>query len=377
MIPHSKQPNNSEHHDDASRDEGLEHDVLMAPADFSDEELVLAHDLQRLFPLEQEQLPPRFVQTLASEETIWVAPTGLEQRVTYQVFRRLYLPRQRSAPPGVSPGARPRGRRPGPAPRLMTLGMLLVVIIVSLVTAVPSITQGLRVLVTQTGAQGASHAAQPLLAPQDPGQYLTPQAVRNVVPFPVYWPGMATGMYQLRGLVLHMGQSWADGPVVDFQYARGMSPGSGILTVREFRPVAHPTILQVVDQGAWHLAQVGNKQAIYIDGQWVQQRMAIVWRHGTQAELLYRANGLMFWITADQHDGAGEAMLAAVAQELMPLSQPPTRLAEQMLRIKTRFAEALTEASLGEVFSWIQVDFSSGTKSPVYIALGTPPESTP
>lgn len=374
MIPHSKQPDNSEHHDDAGRDEGLEHGALMAPADFSDEELVLARDLQRLFPLEQEQLPPRFIQTLAAEETTWAAPTGLEQRVTYQVFRRLRLPRRRSAPPEAGP----RGRRPGPAPRLMTLGMLVVVLVVSLVTAVPTFTQGLRGLLTQTRSQGASPAVQPLPAPQDQGQSISPQEVHNVVHFPLYWPGTAAGMYQLQGLVLHMGQTWADGPVVDIQYTLAMSPGSGTLTVREFRPAKNTkTILQVVAQGAWHLAQVGNQPAIYVDGQWVQQRMAAVWRFGTQAELFYQANGLMFWITADQHDGAGEAMLAAVAQKLtlLNLNQPPPRLVEQMLP-SARFAEALSTDNLGVVIYLIQASALPKTGAPVFIALGTPPEYT-
>ena len=40
---------------------------MMMPADFSAEEQELARDLNSLFPLEQEQVPPRFVQTLATK----------------------------------------------------------------------------------------------------------------------------------------------------------------------------------------------------------------------------------------------------------------------------------------------------------------------
>jgi len=257
----------------------------------------------------------------------------------------------------------------------MTLPLLLAVIIVSLVTAVPSFTQGVRVLLTPPGARSALPAAQTLPGPQDQGQYLSLQAVRSVVPYPLYWPGMATGMYQLQGLVLHLGQTWADGPVVDIQYALAISPGTGVRTVREFRPATG--ILQVVAQGAWHQTQVGNQPAIYIDGQWVQQRMAVVWRFGTQAELFYQSNGLMFWITADQHDGAGAAMLAEVAQKLTPLnlSQPPTRLVEQMLP-SAQYAETLGTANVGVVFSLIQASALPKTGAPVFIALGTPPEYT-
>ena len=59
-------------------------------------------------------------------------------------------------------------------------------------------------------------------------------------------------------------------------------------------PAAGATVLQVVAQGAVHPTPVNNQPAIYIDGQWVHQRQAIVWKYGTQAELLYQADGLIF-----------------------------------------------------------------------------------
>src|SRR6185312_2580499 len=52
----------------------------LSPADFSTADLALARDLHSLFPLEQEQLPPDFIQTLRTQSRTWDAPDGLAQR---------------------------------------------------------------------------------------------------------------------------------------------------------------------------------------------------------------------------------------------------------------------------------------------------------
>jgi hypothetical protein len=378
MIPRSNKPNDFDENAHTDEDEELLDEALMMPDDFSSEELELARDLQRLFPVEEEQLPPHFVQTLATEDSTWAAPTGLEQRVTYRVFRRLRLPRRLFAPQFPESDDEPRGiRRLGRTPRMMALSTMLALLMLSLVTVAPSFAQGLRLLLGQTGVQVSRSYPQYTLAPQEQTQYLPLQAVHDAVPFTVEWFGLAAQIYQFEGLVLHMGQTWADGPVVEIQYMLANSPGNGMLVVREFRPVAGSTVLQVVAPGAAHPVQVNNQPAIYIDGQWVHQRQMVVWQYGSQAELLYQANGLIFWITADQRDGAGQAMLEQLAQTLQPLylTQPPTRLAQQMLPSTAQVGEALASPSLGEVIALIPAGISPETGAAVYIALGTPPES--
>src|SRR5262245_44928402 len=62
----------------------------LSPDDYSVEELDVARDLYDLFPLEQEQLPPRFVETITSHASSWETNTSLQQRVTYRVFQRLH-----------------------------------------------------------------------------------------------------------------------------------------------------------------------------------------------------------------------------------------------------------------------------------------------
>jgi hypothetical protein len=413
MMPRSKQPNDFESSSDSDADQGLEEwdrggspspeaegDLFLladrvgeagagggqvvsetgqvSPADFSVEELDLARDLHGLFPLEQEQLPPRFVQTLASQARWSDETAGLVQRVTYRVFQRLHLPRRLFRNAASVPTSGPRGFVPlGRVPQRVALSTVLALVLLSLVTIAPSFAQGLRLLLGQTGVQVVPQYPQTALAPQMQPDSLPLQAVREAVPFTVSWLGLAPETYQFQGLLVHMGQPWADGPVLEFQYVRVGSQGDyGGLVVREFRPKAKATVLQVVAQGAAHLVEIGSQQAIYIDGQWVRHRQAIVWQYGTRAELLYQEGGVIFWITADQRDGVGEALLARFAQNLGPLSvaQMPRMQPDLVLPTSGRVASALREASLGEVIALIPAGISPETGAAVYIALGSPAE---
>jgi hypothetical protein len=408
MIPRSKQPNDFDYSSDAQG--GLEESDMewsssaeaeaalfsfidymdetgsgggqpvaegrgVSPADFSAEDLGLARDLQDLFPLEQEQLPPRFIQTITSQSD-WIAPTNLEQRVRYRVFQRLHMPRRLFGETMPLPAGSSRGISLGRAPRMVALSTVLALVMLSLVTVAPSFAQGLRLLLGHTGVQVAPQYPRQMLVPQEQVQYLSPQAARRAVPFHIYWPGPTPGAYQFQGLVLHMGQLWADGPVVEVQYQLSESWGYEQLLVREFRPAAGSTVLQVVASGAAHAARVGGQPAIYIDGQWVQGRQGVVWKYGTRAELLYQFNGLIFWITADQRDGASQQMLEDMAQglELMYLGQPHPRMADLLQPPLAQVAAALSPASLGEVIALIPAGISAQTGAAVYIALGSPPE---
>jgi hypothetical protein len=409
MIPRSKQPNDFNSFSDADRElEKLDRTWSLSdeeeafwlaeesdesyagggqelyegghrsPDDFSLDDLAVARDLHDLFPLEQEQLPPHFVETITMQSHAWDAPTGLAQRVTYRVFHRLRLPRRLFRKPPVLSERSPRGFISlGHAPQKVAMGTLLALVLLSLVTVAPSFAQGLRLLMGQTGVQVVPHYPQPMYAPQVQVQYLSLDAVRDAVPFRVAWLGLMPEAYKFQGLVLHMGQPWANGPVVELQYESTKADSAfGELLVREFRPAAGATVLQVVAQGAAHPLQVGEQQAIYIDGQWVRHRQAIIWQYGTRAELLYQANGVIFWITADQRDGATEDTLANFAQSLEPLylGHVPRMLPDLVLPTNAQVAAALSSASLGEVIALIPAGISPETGAAVYIALGSPVE---
>ncbi len=73
MRPQSPQPN------DINPDEGAqgqEEDALFE-LDFLADELSFARELNSLFNLEQEELPPLFVQTLHNEQADLMAPARL------------------------------------------------------------------------------------------------------------------------------------------------------------------------------------------------------------------------------------------------------------------------------------------------------------
>jgi hypothetical protein len=409
MIPRSKQPNDFEYSSDADKglgevdktwspsaeDEAFWRSVdldeagcgggqvvreggSLSPDDFSLDDLALAREFHDLFPLDQEQLPPRYVQTISGLTSASDAPTNLVQRVTYRVFLRLQLPRRLFRETPMQAANSPRGFISlGHAPQKVAMGTLLALVLLSLVTVAPSFAQGLRLLMGQTGVQVVPHYPQPMYVPQVTVQYLSLDAVRDAVPFHVSWLGMNPKDYQFQGLVLHMGQPWANGPVVEIQYESTKADSAfGQLLVREFRPAAGATVLQVVAQGAAHPMQVGNQQAIYIDGQWVRHRQAIIWQYGTRAELLYQEDGVIFWITADQRDGVDQALLAEFAQQLEPLymGRMPRMLPDLTLPTNAQVAAALSSASLGEVVALIPAGISPETGAAVYIALGSPVE---
>src|SRR5579863_6385484 len=63
------------------------------PDDFSDEDVAFAREMESLFDVEQEELPPYFVQTLLDSENPHFQPAeqGCEHKARARVFRRLKL----------------------------------------------------------------------------------------------------------------------------------------------------------------------------------------------------------------------------------------------------------------------------------------------
>ncbi len=354
-----------------------------APTDFSSEELTLARELNRLYSLEQEDLPPLFVQTLAGDMQHWMAPSGLAQRVTYQVFRRLHLYRPRS--PGERSPVKSAGlQKLKRATRTVGLSTVLALLLLSMVTVVPSFAAGwARLLLQRTGVQMMSHYPQQTVTNLVLTQYLSLREAQEAVPFQVYWLGesksldAARASYRYQSLLLHMGQQWADGPVVEVQYRQPNPVGMGLLSVREFRPAAGSTVLLVVANGSAHFVHVGEQVAVYINGRWVRHQGELAWEYGTQAELLYQTKGLIFWITADQRDGATPQTLVKMVGSLeqLYLGMPRPHLPEAPQPPRAQRAAALSPASLGEVVSLVTAGASPQTGATVYIALGQPPDA--
>ncbi|HEX9412724.1 MAG TPA: hypothetical protein VF916_04415, partial [Ktedonobacterales bacterium] len=126
------------------------------PADFSADEADFAADLRGYFSPESEELPPHYVRTILGDPRQQPVENGFEQKLTYQVFRTLSLPRRplfelhpaRRRPEAVIQGTRRLGRTGASA-----LTSVLLLMVLSLFVAGPSFAAGVRILLGQTGVQ--------------------------------------------------------------------------------------------------------------------------------------------------------------------------------------------------------------------------------
>ena len=86
-------------------------------------------------------------------------------------------------------------------------------------------------------------------------------------------------------------------------------------------------LFQVVQDEAVHpidVDQLGQPQAIYVNGQWqISGKFPHKWVYGERSELIYQQNGVLFWIAGDQHDGVGQKELWTLAQSMrtIPLNR--------------------------------------------------------
>lgn len=348
----------------------------LSPFDFSAEDLRLARALNDVFDLEQEDLPPLFFQTMTSPR-VWAAPEGLEQRMRHQVFERLALAHPDAAPPKTEARRVPVNLRLHPKPRTLGFSTVFALLLLSLVAVAPSFAHGVRLLLGQSGVQLTPTYPAQTVTVKVQTQYLSLHEAHEFVPFDIYWLGTQHDQYNYLSLLLHMGQTWADGPVVEFQYSlERLSPGTGRLVVREFRPAGDSTVLLVVDQQSVQVMNVAGHRVIYIDGRWVQHGQETIWQYGTRAEVVYEDHGLIFWITADQRDGASREWLSNVISSLekLYLTQPRIRMPEMATISNIEWASALPSADVGEVVAQIPAGASPETGAAVYVALGQPPE---
>jgi hypothetical protein len=307
------------------------------PDDFTCDDLDFAQELNGLFPLSEEQMPPDFVQTLLAAEDPRLAPVapGFEEKTCVEVFRRLHLRRQLFHP------TRPTFHTLVTAlPRSRTLVALiaacLIVMVVTVAMTGNSFASGLNILwsgahsgVIQTTRYPANNAlaTTPHAHKQTPkGRHhptiLSLAEAQQQLHFSMYWPSSVPDNYTLQAILLRqgVGQEWADGPILELDYSynnHGALPhGSGIIVISEFKPLG--SVLQVVQLGAAHLiAQNGKVTAIYVDGQWETiNQSSHAWVYGERSELIYEHDGVVFWIAGDQRDGIDSNALLQIAESL-------------------------------------------------------------
>lgn len=345
-------------------------------ADFSPEELLFAQELLSLFNLEQEELPPDYIQALSKEPDRMAAPEALEQRVATEVFRRLNLTQH------LEVAAKHRQRH-SQAQRAqsyaLTISRLIALLLVSLLIAAPSFSRTFSTLFDQT----KPHQETP-----DPPRYpvslmendtVTLREAQAEVPFPIDWLGETAFGYSYQALWLHPGQPWSNGPVIELHYSQSDATAvAGQVVVREFSPAPGANILEVVAPGAARSVQFDARSAFYIDGRWIRQRGQLLWEQGKEAALVYQAAGVIFWITIYQQNGASPAVLEALARSLeyLHLKTPRLPMPEDSTPLWGLMSQTLAQPALGEVLTLLPVSNSLATGAAVFLALGTPPNDS-
>jgi hypothetical protein len=313
------------------------------PDDFSTEDMAFAQELGSLFSLQDEEVPPYFVQTLLEPENprFQAVERGFEQKTYARVFRRLKLRRRLFRSPQSSLHS-VRNALPVRRPVMALLAACLLFMLATMIATGNSFASGLAVLwsgahsgVLQVAGYptGLTATASHSRAAQDTPDLRTKQVslltVQQQLTFSMYWPQSLPDNYSLAGLSLYNGseQRWADGPIVELSYdflLPGVKPhGNGRIAIREFKPTGK--VLQVVQAGAAHQIEINNdgqgQVAIYVDGQWGQTtKVSQAWVFGTRSELIYEHNGIVFWIVGDQRDSINGTVLQNIASSMVPFN---------------------------------------------------------
>lgn len=318
------------------------------PDDFSPEEIRFARKLRGVYSIEDENLPPLYVQTMLEDVSRAPLSPGYTRTLTYRVMRRLELPRRPLAPRRRKPRLPDRAslrafsepvRRAG-APAIAALAVLMTLVLGSMYLATPSFAQGLRILLGQTGAQQMD--TYPTIAePTKPRTAGHRNGGARAEAMPVYWPGPAIDGYSYLGMNLIDQQDWSRGPVLELQYSltqpvndKAATPtpaattigkdsaattaGSGLLDIREFQVSSqYSAVLLAVQTGSVTMTTANGQPAVYVDGMWtLTPGGRKVWQTGARSMLMFEADGIIFWITGDQRDGLDAYALTQIAASL-------------------------------------------------------------
>lgn len=307
------------------------------PDDFSDEDLAFAQELDTLFAVDEEELPPYFVQTLLDSEESRFQPIehGFEHKTQARVFRRLKLRRRLVYYERPSLHSLVR-TLPGRRSAIVCAALMLFVFL-TLVFTGPSFASGMQILLrgASTGVMGVEKYPDGLkpIASRPKSNYPVAQpkisllqAQLQLHSWNMYWPQAMPTNYSIDSISLYQEPqaNWIDGPFIelDLSLPERRTHGTGELTIREFKLMPNVKVLQVVKDGAAQAVTIdssGRAQAIYVDGQWVlHNKFFPTWSYGQRSELIYQRDGIVFWIVGDQRDGMNEAALLNIANSLQP-----------------------------------------------------------
>src|SRR5579859_7884 len=373
----------SEYKDPHAGDVWAASDDQTFPDDFSLDEAEFASELRELFGPEREDLPPLYTQTLLDTVHIAAAEPGFEQKTAYRVLRRLSLGRA----PLVAGAPRVPSWRPARgAPRTFALGfsLLMVFMVFTMVLASPIFGAGVRILLGQTGVEQVHGYPSNVRPSAVPGS--AQSRMPRTTDMPIYWLDTITKNYRYLGTRLLDSTDWSRGPIVDMQYILTRpGKGSGVLDIREFQVnPKYAAVLQVVEDGSVTPVQVGDMPAAFVDGVWVpvpardrdtvsgamnpSTATSYTWESGVRSELIFERDGVVFWIVGDQRDGADQAALVSLAQDLVATSyaQLDTRWPERLRLVDEALIQSFQEPIGREVYHLVPAGASLDSGSGVF-----------
>ncbi len=306
------------------------------PADFSEEDIAFAQELDTLFAPHKEEIPPYFVQTLLESDDPRFQPVehGFEYKTRARVLRRLKLTHRLFYFGRPSLHAMvsfvPLRRS------LVAVATLMLFALMTVILTAPSFASGMAillhggkagVLLTQYYPSNVKSAPRATILRSDPDTQPMMSlfdAQQSLHGWKMYMPQVVPDKYKLTDTYIYQEpqQSWADGPFMEFDFSlTGATPqGTGQLAVREFK-LKNDSVFLVAKDGAAEGIRVdkqnGLAQAVYVDGQWVlHDKIFPVWVYGQRSELIYQKDGIVFWIVGDQRDGINKDVLLKVANSL-------------------------------------------------------------
>jgi hypothetical protein len=326
----------------------LTHRLSDVPDDFSDEDMEFARELDALFSVDNEDLPPFFAQTLlASEDPRFQAVEhGFEQKTHAHVFRRLKL-RRHLFKTHVSPVLTLTGALPARRTLLSIFVACMLIMTITVASTANAFTSGVTFLLSGAhsgvlflngyprGLAATSHSRSTPVpsAMQSVGRQMNLWDVARYLHFPIYFPGTSTLPlnYQPSRIFLDdsaQTQGWIDGPVMEMEYAYnspGVGPsGSGTIAIAEFKPFGR--VMEAVQQSSAYRLEISangaHSSAIYVNGHWgcIGNSSSYQWVYDQSSQLIYERDGVVFWIVGDQRDGIDGHILLNIASSLTPFS---------------------------------------------------------
>ncbi len=350
------------------------------PVDFDDDDETLAAQLNDLFNLEREELPPLYAQTLlyqgCDEAEFELASDDFEDRIAERVFQRLEMPRPL-----------PVKRKPQPARLGFTTSARhagIAVMIVCVLVAFNAMTSGaalasmIRFIVGRGGAEVVAAYPNHVSTPVAP---TTNKMADHMIRINVWWPGntksdyLVQQGYSFKGMDVYDSQWWSNGALVTLRYVKTDAQGIHRLTVLEFMPTAHDA-LQVVQNGSISAVPGDGANGIFVVGRWVMSNGITSWSADQRAELISGVQGepgLVVWIAADDVTPTNmndmKSMLSNVAETLRPLHYGD--LGDTADNIHYQGSDLSATGPFGnDVIALIPADQGSNTAA-IFIRLGT------